>query len=212
MRVEVEAGQKHSAGVDISVAGSLISLSLQVEDYDIKVGLYRAGQLCEFQVVVDNTNLDPLSGNMKGQKRDTVHHSLHGKTPYECLIDYKLIEKTPNNEDVTLNYLATEPGFYRIVFSNEHSWLRKKVVLFRYCVLTPVGGSGDQQPEARDVSGYSQIEIAPSKNLMELLDDEPEIQGADLAKTSQFAAASQSYVAPDLLEQPKLNAFDFMNA
>lgn len=209
MRVEVEAGQKHSAGVDISVPGSLISLSLQVEDYDIKVGLYRASQLSEFQLVEDNISADPLSASAKGKRRDTIHHSLAGSNPYECLIDYKLIEKAPNAEDVTLNYLAVEPGFYRIVFSNQHSWMRKKVVLFRYCVLTPVGGAQEAEA-AGDGSRISQADIAPSKNLMDLLDDEPEVQGTDLARTQ--LANSQTYQPPDVLEQPRLNAFDFMNA
>jgi len=33
--------------------------------------------------------------------------------------------------------LASEPGFYKVIFSNKHSWLRAKKLLYSYNVLRP---------------------------------------------------------------------------
>ena len=39
---------------------------------------------------------------------------------------------------VKVTFIAKEAGFYRIVFSNSHSWYRPKTLKFRYVVLKPV--------------------------------------------------------------------------
>jgi len=39
---------------------------------------------------------------------------------------------------VKVTFIAKEIGFYKIVFSNGHSWLREKNLYFRYEVLKPV--------------------------------------------------------------------------
>ena len=40
---------------------------------------------------------------------------------------------------VKVTFIAKERGFYKIVFSNEHSWYRSKTLKFRYVVLRPCG-------------------------------------------------------------------------
>ena len=170
IRVPVEAGSKFSTGVDISVPNSLISVSMQVEEYDIKIGLFKASQLSDFQQIEDTKSEDPKMAPVKAKTRDAIHHIMEGPNPYECIIDFKMIEKSKNGEDITINYLAVEPGFYRIVFSNQHSWVRQKTVIYRYCVLVPVDNGKPVTKEEEELD-------APSKDLMELLDDDPEIQG-----------------------------------
>jgi len=39
---------------------------------------------------------------------------------------------------VKVTFIAKEEGFYKIVFSNTHSWMRPKTLKFRYVVLKPV--------------------------------------------------------------------------
>ena len=39
---------------------------------------------------------------------------------------------------VKVTFIAKEQGFYKILFSNEHSWMRAKALKFRYVVLRPV--------------------------------------------------------------------------
>jgi len=36
-----------------------------------------------------------------------------------------------------INYISEEPGIYKLVFSNEHSWVRGKSLMYRYSVLRP---------------------------------------------------------------------------
>jgi hypothetical protein len=37
-----------------------------------------------------------------------------------------------------VTFIAKEYGFYKILFSNKHSWIRAKKLRFRYVVLKPV--------------------------------------------------------------------------
>jgi hypothetical protein len=39
---------------------------------------------------------------------------------------------------VKVTFVAKEPGFYKVIFSNSHSWMRGKTLKFRYVVLRPV--------------------------------------------------------------------------
>jgi len=39
---------------------------------------------------------------------------------------------------VKVTFIAKEPGLYKIVLSNEHSWYRAKTLQVRYVVLEPV--------------------------------------------------------------------------
>ena len=39
---------------------------------------------------------------------------------------------------VKVTCIAKEEGFYKIVFSNQHSWMRAKTLMYRYVVLNLV--------------------------------------------------------------------------
>jgi len=51
---------------------------------------------------------------------------------------YPLSEIESSESLVKVTFIAKEPGYYKIVFSNEHSWLRSKTLKMRYVVLKPV--------------------------------------------------------------------------
>jgi hypothetical protein len=102
---------------------------------------------------------------------------MSGKFPYENIIDYKNIEKIEGaveKGDVCVNYAAQEPGFYRIVFSNAHSWMRKKTVLFRYSVLAPLTQPTDNEPEE-----YKEIKVEENKEVSYMNENLIDIMGGD---------------------------------
>jgi len=35
-------------------------------------------------------------------------------------------------------FVSKEEGFYKIIFSNQHSWVRSKILKYRYIILKPV--------------------------------------------------------------------------
>lgn len=138
--------------------------------------------------MLENLKQDP--NKVKKEKQaESIYHQINGKKPYENIIDFKTIIATPqpsnnNINDITINYIAKEPGFYRIAFSNEHSWMTKKVVLFRYCVLVPVDQKEQKEYIDKNILGIKEKKteetpIVESKNLMDMLDDEPERRGDD---------------------------------
>lgn len=72
--------------------------------------------------------------NNKDEENEEVVHCLDGNTPLQEVQGLRLVDATM---PCKLNYIASEPGLYRIVLSNEHSWYNSKQLLFRYCVLSP---------------------------------------------------------------------------
>ena len=54
----------------------------------------------------------------------------------EEVFPLQVIESSENMVKVT--FIAKEEGFYKIVFSNLHSWVRAKTLNYRYVVLKPV--------------------------------------------------------------------------
>lgn len=63
---------------------------------------------------------------------------------------------------VRITFIAKESGFYKLLFSNEHSWMRSKSLKFRYVVLKPVAGERDTMA-SKDNVGF--IHNDPSKKL-----------------------------------------------
>ena len=61
---------------------------------------------------------------------------------------------------VKVTFVAKEPGFYKIVFSNGHSWFREKQLGFRYVVLKPVISTEVQieEPEEQEKEEPQKIE------------------------------------------------------
>lgn len=145
---------------------------MQVDEYDIKIGFFKCATLSEFT----STEEVETKGNITIVK-NAIHHSMSGKFPYENIIDYKNIEKIEGaveKGDVCVNYAAQEPGFYRIVFSNAHSWMRKKTVLFRYSVLAPLTQPTDNEPEE-----YKEIKVEENKEVSYMNENLIDIMGGD---------------------------------
>ena len=94
----------------------------QTVAYDIKFGFYRAKD-AESVFTIEN----------EGEDNEIV------KVPCETMevvYPMSLIESSESLVKVT--FIAKEPGYYKIVFSNEHSWMRSKTLKMRYVVLKPV--------------------------------------------------------------------------
>ena len=175
-KVEIEAGKMWSTGIDIQKRNSIINVSIRLDQYDIKFGLFRAVTSCEFK----STEIKDKDGVTK----DHVEHILDGESPFSTIIDYKMID-TSDSQDITINYFASEPGFYRLVFNNDHSWVRAKTVLYRICALMPVVED--------DKSGMATGE----KQVVDLLDMSPEekkdsheVREVDPLKTFGFGVLS----------------------
>jgi len=81
----------------------------------------------------------------------------------EEVFPMQIIESSENMVKVT--FIAKEPGFYKILFSNEHSWMRAKTLKFRYVVLKPVTAQPvvASKADAKERIGY--IHNDPSKKL-----------------------------------------------
>lgn len=93
----------------------------QTEAYDIQFGFYRAKDESVYEIVNEG-NDDELI--------------VHPTDTMEEVFPLQVIESSESTVKVT--FIAKEPGFYKILFSNEHSWMRAKTLKFNYVVLKPV--------------------------------------------------------------------------
>jgi hypothetical protein len=69
----------------------------------------------------------------EGEENELI---LHPVAQLEEVFPLQTIESSENMVKVT--FIAKEEGFYKIVFSNQHSWVRGKTLNYRYVVLNPV--------------------------------------------------------------------------
>ena len=69
----------------------------------------------------------------EGEDNEVIVHPVE---KMEVVFPMQIIESCDNMVKVT--FIAKENGFYKILFSNDHSWLRAKTLKFRYVVLKPV--------------------------------------------------------------------------
>lgn len=126
----------------------------------------------------------------QGEPNATIEHPLVGPHPMQEIIGFTMVKDT-SEKQATINFRVTQPGFYRIVFSNEHSWYRSKIVMFRYCVLTPVRPLVEKKPATSYVAHGN--------------DDE--LTGEQIQNNLKTSATSTTSYQP-----PKLNAFEFMKS
>ena len=49
IKVDIDAGAEYSTGVDISYPNSIINVNVQVQMYDIKIGLFKAAKCTEYR-------------------------------------------------------------------------------------------------------------------------------------------------------------------
>ena len=85
-------------------------------------GFYKADDESSFEII-----------NEGDEENEYINHPIDEMRP---LFELKEIESSENMVKVT--FVAKEIGFYKIVLSNSHSWLRAKTLKFRYVVLKPV--------------------------------------------------------------------------
>ena len=55
---------------------------------------------------------------------------------------------------VKVSFIAREPGLYKVVWSNEHSWFKQKTLNYRISVLRP----SDENHAEESKSGTLEIE------------------------------------------------------
>lgn len=60
----------------------------------------------------------------------------HPTEKMESVFPLQIMESNVSMTKIT--FIAKEAGFYKVVFSNEHSWYRAKTLSYRYTVLAPV--------------------------------------------------------------------------
>ena len=83
--------------------------------------MYRARDTSKFNVV-----------NKGDPENEIIEH------PIEDMDEIYQLEKIDSAGSMTnLLFLAVEPGLYKMMFSNDHSWLRGKTLKVMYVVLTP---------------------------------------------------------------------------
>ena len=79
------------------------------------IGLYKAQTLSKFE-----------------EKDDVIDHP---QTSFVTVLPLNLVESS--SSPVTISFIAKVSGYYKVVFSNEHSWVRGKSLKFSCAVLRP---------------------------------------------------------------------------
>ena len=111
--VEIEAGNSFETIIECSDANSIVCISIQTIDYDIQFGLFQASQASTF---------------------DTSNPNVHTSENMKTIIPMVLLQ---TDVEKRIDYITKEPSFFKLVFSNDHSWVRAKTMYFSYCVLKP---------------------------------------------------------------------------
>lgn len=118
---EIEAGKELSTVVEVDTEKSIVSIMLQTDAYDIQFGIFRATE--ESCYVVEN--------------EDTENELItHPNGNLEEVYPLKVIDSA--EQVVKVTFIAKETGFYKILFSNAHSWMRAKTLHYRTVLLKPV--------------------------------------------------------------------------
>ena len=98
----------------------MIYISFNTTSHDIQFGFFR---------VTDE--------GMISEENELQHEGL------EDVFALTKIDSFPNPVKVT--YIAKTPGLYKVLWSNEHSWLTGKTLKYRVSVLRPVIEGGDDK-------------------------------------------------------------------
>jgi len=86
---------------------------------------------------------------------------------------------------VKVTFIAKETGFYKIIFSNEHSWYRPKTLKFRYVVLRPY------QTQVPAISERQEATESENTKKEEQLKKQLEVKMADENHEEQVEQANQ---------------------
>jgi hypothetical protein len=101
--------------VEVEEPNSIIFTSFLTNAYDIQFGFYR--------VTPHSTVIT--------EGEDIIQHK-----HLEEIHPLDKIESSPN--PVKVKFIAREPGVYKILWSNSHSWFKAKTLLYRVIVLSPM--------------------------------------------------------------------------
>ena len=122
MVADIEAGQAFSTIIDVEFENSIICISMKTLDYDLKIGLFKATHSSKFQ------------HNVQEENANLIEHSTTGDNGLQEVI---ALQNVDSSQAKTINFVAKQTGMYKLVFSNEHSWMRGKSLMYRYSVLRP---------------------------------------------------------------------------
>lgn len=126
--VNIEAGKEFWTIIEVDAPKSIISIMFQTEAYDIQFGFYKATD--ESRYIVENEGEEGI---------EMISH------PVDMLEEVLPLQVIQSSESVIkVTFVANEEGFYKILFSNAHSWMRSKQLKYRCIVLKPVGSSSQQ--------------------------------------------------------------------
>ena len=56
---------------------------------------------------------------------------------HKDLEDVYPLQKLETSPEVRLSFIAKEPGIYKVLWSNTHSWFKSKTLSYKVLVLTP---------------------------------------------------------------------------
>ena len=108
----------------IQKPNSLLCINFQTAEYDIQFGMYHASKFSKF--IHQNA----------GTEDESINCPLQGEEKFIEIMPLRLVENTAQTA-IRITYTAKNSGFFKLVFSNEHSWVRPKTIKYRYCVLVP---------------------------------------------------------------------------
>jgi len=104
--------------VEVEEANSIIFSNFLTTAYDIQFGLFR--------VTPHSTVIT--------EGEDVISHK-----HLEEIYPLNKIESSPN--PVKVSYIAREPGVYKVLWSNSHSWFKAKTLNYRVIVMSPLEAS-----------------------------------------------------------------------
>mmetsp|Transcript_17153 Transcript_17153/g.12264 ORF Transcript_17153/g.12264 Transcript_17153/m.12264 type:complete len:232 (+) Transcript_17153:457-1152(+) len=153
---EMAAGAEFYQMVVVEEPNSVIFCGFSTLLYDIQFGFYR---------VVPESELNP--------EDDNQHLGL------EEIYALTKIESYPN--PVKVSFIAKEPGIYKILWSNNHSWFKAKTLRYKISVMKPVieerkGGEVKVQEEMKEELMFpSKISTSKKIALQKLLEIPPTV-------------------------------------
>eukprot|EP00347_Sterkiella_histriomuscorum_P002082 403369545 len=110
---EIAAGAQFFQMIEVEDANSIIFCGFSTTNYDIKFGFYK------------------VTSNSQVSNEDEIQHQ-----NLEEIFQLTQIESFPNF--VKVSFIAKEPGIYKVLWSNDHSWFKGKTLAYRISVLKQV--------------------------------------------------------------------------
>ena len=127
--------------LEIEEPNSIIFCGFSTLEFDIMFGFYKVTAMSELS------------------KDDEVSH-LHLEEIF------RLSKLDSSFKPVKVSFIAKDPGLYKIVWSNEHSWFKGKTLKYRISTLKPVKDSKEYKaPVSESVASLSNLTSSKRKVL-----------------------------------------------